>query len=706
MASIDDLKTGPNMTGSGTASGTEDGDILNFGSVNNAASKVKVNRDKQSDTLNLGNANTRKLKKDDDDDFTPPKRKIADLSSLPKRELQGVDLKESIEAEVFKPGGEFEELRERKIKEMQEINDLIDAHNAEVAAKLGIDVPSDEELEKIGQMDMTPAIIGTKYYDQADSFGRAQKKMTTSPLEQKAAAEGKTIEQYISGQDADPDTEIVRDSAGDAVSVITKEFSPTSLDEDSEEYMDELEKEINEELGDVNETIEFVNESESDEDVSVIEETPAEEAVEESVPAEDAIDAPAPEIKEEPKTEEPVKVDVASPKEAEEKKEDTAYDKLQDAVKDPNVGVNVDMHIDEDDIDIELDGDDDDLSASSNVETVDEDENMKQFQASISEKIKPVSKALNLSSFKVVNTPVSLSAALMETKKAAMSWALPNSNQYIAMSEFSGKEIEQLGDTSGTNRYETMKNRYKLFYDHIVSPKPATLEQWLKSISFLDNDHLFFAVYGANFAGSNFIPYDCPKCRNTFLSENIPLENMYKFKDDEVKAKFNKIRNSQESNPVGLYVSEVVQISDKIAIGFRDPSIYNIVFETALLDENFTEKYRDIIAVVSYIDNIYLIQEGTLAPIGYKIDKNNTVKTIKARIITYAKILSKLAPDQYYIILSYLNAINSKNDDITYIKPEVTCNNCESVINEQIVTAESLVFTRAQLASLSATSLN
>ena len=97
---------------------------------------------------------------------------------------------------------------ENKKKEFQEINDLIDQHNAQVAAELGIDVPSDEELQKIGQEDMTPAIIGTKYYDQSDGFGRARKTIKSSPLEERAAKENKTIDQLVSGSDNPVPSEI------------------------------------------------------------------------------------------------------------------------------------------------------------------------------------------------------------------------------------------------------------------------------------------------------------------------------------------------------------------------------------------------------------------------------------------------------------------------------------------------------------------
>ena len=718
MGSINDLRSGPNSTGTGVASGTDDGKVLNFGSVN--ISKANQDEDKGDNTpgvLNLGsvnvNATKRKIKSTDnvdEDEYAPPKRKIADLSTLPKRDdTAGVDIKESIEDEVFKPGGDFDNLLSEKKKEYQEVLDLIDEHNAQVAAELGQEVPTDEELEEIGTEDMTAALIGTKYYNQSDDFGRASGEMKTSPLEMKAAREGKTLDQYVSGEDGSKSAKVITDKNGNPISINDPESTNKFSLDSEEEYMDELEKEINEEIGTIDENIELIStDSNNENDEEVIEEIAEDiEAIEDDEPEEQE------ETKEEPKRNIKKDVDpddnipIIEPKVVEPKKEEekTSYEKVENAVKDPNVGVDVNMSIDEDDIDIELEGDD---TAISDIKVVDEDENMKEFQAAISEKIKPVTKALNLNSFKVINKPVSLSEALNKTKKAAMSWALPNSNQYIAMSEFSGKEIEQLGDTSGLNRYEIMKNRYQLFYNHIISPKAATFEQWIKTTSFLDNDHLYFAVYGANFAGSNFIPYDCSSCKNTFLSDNIPLEDMYKFKDDEAKEKFNKIRNQQNTTPAGLYVSEVVQISDTIAIGFRDPSIYNIIFETAMLDDTFTEKYRDIIAVLSYIDNIYLINAETqsIAPISYKIDKNNTAKTIKARIITYAKILEKLAPDQYYIILSYLNAINSRGDEITYIKPEVTCPNCGTVIPEQEVTAESMVFTRAQLASLSATSLN
>ena len=113
----------------------------------------------------------------------------------------------------------------------------------------------------------------------------------------------------------------------------------------------------------------------------------------------------------------------------------------------------------------------------------------------------------------------------------------------------------------------------------------------------------------------------------------------YKFDNEESEKKFKEIRESQQSKMTGLYVSEVTQISDKIAIGFRDPSIYTMIFEPIRLDEKFLNKYRDPIAIISYIDNIYYInaENQTLSPINYKIDTNNMAKTVKAKTCKKSK---------------------------------------------------------------------
>jgi hypothetical protein len=276
------------------------------------------------------------------------------------------------------------------------------------------------------------------------------------------------------------------------------------------------------------------------------------------------------------------------------------------------------------------------------------------------------------------------------------------------MQETNRTEISTLGSNSGLNQYSIVYNRYKLILDHMVGDnKPKDVESFVKSISFFDNDDLYGGIYVANFSESNYIPYDCPKCSHTFLSDNISIEDMYSFEKDEDKKMFDDIRKEAHYQLSNLYTSEVVPITDNYAFAFREPSIYSIIFETALLDEKFTNKYRDIISVISYIDEIYFIDQEnmSLSPIGYKRFPTNKMKDTKSRIIEYAKIINSLSPDKYNIILAYLAAINNNHTGMKWKLPECTCPKCGTVIKERETTAENLVFTRHQLAALAITSL-
>ncbi len=408
------------------------------------------------------------------------------------------------------------------------------------------------------------------------------------------------------------------------------------------------------------------------------------------------------ELESEPDVIEEVKVKLptstnSSIAEVEKERTATVYGKISKTVLSKDLGVNASFDIDPED---QLD--------DEKVEKVDEEENLEALRRAISEKIAPVSKRFDISTFSIQNKPVTAKSIMDSKEYTVADWALLSAKAHIAMREFSGKELSVLGDDGGLNRFSVMKNRYKLFYDHLSGDnKPESFESWLKSMSFLDNDHLYGAVFIANFAGANYIPYDCGKCKKTFLSENIPTENMYRFKTNEDAANFNAIRDGKVNEMHDLYVSEVIPVNEKVAIAFREPSIYSIIFETSLLDEQFADKYKEVISVISYIDNIMIIdaENKTISPLYYKRYPENKVKDIKSRIIEFAKILSTLSPDEYSIVLAYLNSINSLNDSIVYQLPEVTCPHCGNVIKAQDTSAESLVFMRHQLAALATTSI-
>ena len=362
-----------------------------------------------------------------------------------------------------------------------------------------------------------------------------------------------------------------------------------------------------------------------------------------------------------------------------------------------------------DNIDTSLEVEDENLP-----EPVDEsDDLLKKLQVLATEKLKPVSKRLDISSFTVVKKPISNTTQFNVNPVKAAKWVLMNQNATVLMREFTGAELERLREfTQDGNSVTSLTKRYRLIYDHIDSPKPEKFETWLKTTPFSDEDNYFFAIYIASFKGANYIPRDCSDqttCKETWLTDDINIMDMVKFENNEAKDKFTKIYQEEDSSmtKAGLYVSEIVPLSDTVAVAFREPSIYTRI-ELSSLEQEFREKYRAILEFVPYIDSLYFINqaEGTLTPVGYKLFADNSIRTTKSKIQQFAKVLSTLSIDEFGTIRPYVNNIASRTNGLNYIYPECTCPKCGSVVPEVVTSAEELLFTRYQLGALVNTSLN
>lgn len=355
----------------------------------------------------------------------------------------------------------------------------------------------------------------------------------------------------------------------------------------------------------------------------------------------------------------------------------------------------------------DLDIDDEDLLDISEENTSNEvtDEEMDELKKQIKEKL---SGNNGTTGFTVVSKAVSLNAALAECTNSqnAVDWPLLSAGRNITMRPFSGAEIDSLNKgNSGRNSFNTLKDIYRTIYDHIISEKPD-FEQWLKVTSFMDLDHIYMAIYKASFLGANYIPYNCTSetCNHVFLSDNIDIMDMCKFKDEAAKKRFMDIYENSDTisaEDSKLYKTTIVQVSPKIAIGFREPSIYNTVFENSILDQAFINKYTKLLTMMVYIDNIYIIKDGQAMPIAYKVDKQSAAKTAKYRIATYAKIIKTLSSDAYNSVIATIAAINDLGDSVQYVIPEYTCPKCHHTISEEVRPALQLLFSRHQLNLLS-----
>ena len=367
-------------------------------------------------------------------------------------------------------------------------------------------------------------------------------------------------------------------------------------------------------------------------------------------------------------------------------------------------------NIDDTDLDIEL------ASADLDLDIVDEEEEqeteddrdaiLENLKRLATEKLKPASKKLDISSFTVLKKPSSNTKLFKEQQVKAAKWVLPGQNNVVLMKEFLGSELEDLREYSeDPSSLESLSKRYHLIYDHIVSSKPATFEAWIKSVPFSDVQHYIFAIYIASFKGANYLPAECTntKCKETFLTDNINIMNMVKFDNDKAKNDFTVLYNSQPkmSSKTGLYSTEIVPLSDKLAVSFKVPTIYSL-FEIASLNDRAKDKFSSILEFVPYIDNVYMIDiaNQSLTPCGFKVYKENMTKTVVSKLNMINKMFKTLTIDEYSPIRSYVAEIDKKALDISYIFPEITCPKCGTKIEEQPATAEDLVFTRYQLGAL------
>lgn len=556
-------------------------------------------------------------------------RTAANFNTLPpdKSENLGVDIKESLESDIFAKGGPFDQYVKEKTEEVKE-------WYAEEAAKAQAKA---EEAEQAKEDAESPHI-------------EEEEDMDTTIL---PATNGRIID--ITKKEKKPAMKVNDQDIKEEIKAPVEEYKYG----DEYEY-DDLEYDIEEE------------EEEAEEDPEPI-----------TVPVE-----PGPAIVE-PQPEVHNAEEIISTEPVEEPKKESSIDKI-DRVTRRIMSV-----------DLVSDVDDEDEDDNSLVETKEEDE-IEILRSLISQKIVPVSKKLDISSFAIAKKATN-SNNIFETKEAAIAkWVLPASGICILLREISGANLETMR-TLLTRRIPDMRGVLKIIYDHIVSPKPESFEVWMKSIAFADYDHLFMAIYIAAFAEANFLPIDCAECKKPYLTEDIDIMDMVKFKDDEAKEKFTDLYNAEPVNPNGLYVTENVAISEKFAIAFREPSLYTVLIEAQYFDDKFNRKYQQAIALLPYIDNIYYIdiERRCLIPIEFKRIANDPAKTARLKVKKIDAILNSFTVDENSILSAYTDKINNRIDWFSYRIPESTCPNCKHVNPaDENQTASALVFLRNRLGAL------
>jgi len=359
--------------------------------------------------------------------------------------------------------------------------------------------------------------------------------------------------------------------------------------------------------------------------------------------------------------------------------------------------------IDQDELDEELDDIEDEEEV---VDKAEETKKIEELKSEIVTLLKPTQSKVDFTKFTINKTPISASKILTlgETTKHVADWMLYSAKKSVSLSELNGQEIEKFNPAAiNRNRINAYKTIYSILYMHLVDDnKPPTLEAWVKMLNFFDIKHLNFAAYKACFEGTNFIPYSCtnPRCKKIFMRD-MPIGNMIKYKTPEIEAAV-KLLVAKDTTSSSTYETTLIQLSANYAITLRPPTVYSVVFENSILDEKFTEKYNDILGIISYIDEIYYIDTATmqLSPINTNPDSTSLGKTVRRKIKVYSEILKTLNSDEYSNLLVEMRKINQMGtDDIEYILPATKCD-CGTEIPEVAKDPIDLLFTRHQLVAL------
>lgn len=348
-----------------------------------------------------------------------------------------------------------------------------------------------------------------------------------------------------------------------------------------------------------------------------------------------------------------------------------------------------------------------DLESELNVEMDDtnstEETMLNELRSAVKQNIPAIKNKINLRNFKISDTPISAAkvSAFSIADVNQADWVLPNAERVVTVRGLSGPELFSMNpQNSNKSRINTFRQIYGIIYKHIVSKKPSSFDEWLKVTRFSDIDHLYAALHRATFSGSNFVHYECPECNHVFIKD-YDFEDMVQYRDDKAKEKIHRILNSADTS-IPSYDVKLSQISDDYVIGLKDPSIWNMVMETAALSEDFLSKYEDLMDTMSFIDSIYLIDRSTneLKPVSFDYDKNQPAKSTARKIIILSDIIKTLSSDNYFDLRNQIAQLFASSNDMTYKIPEAVCPKCGHKFEEVATGGMQMLFTRHQLGAL------
>lgn len=396
-------------------------------------------------------------------------------------------------------------------------------------------------------------------------------------------------------------------------------------------------------------------------------------------------------------------------------KEETVDDIEAELLDQPTVPEQTVVDPEDDDKELDIIDDDiiNDLGLADEMREIEEKEReerlnkrMATFKDQLRTMLVPNKAKTDLSKFKILKSTMPASNILSKQAEETpyYTWVLPYTGISVSVSPLSAIEIQNLINTEeGRNNVEAARAQFELIWKHL-HPKcnAGSFENWCKKIHYADIDHLYFAVYKACFQNANIIGFQCQntKCDNIFAEKREIME-MVKFGSDKDKELFDKLYQKDPSVDCTLE-EDLMEVSDKYAIGVGPITLYNILFEINFVDKAMTEKYDTFVGMAATIKSLYRIDEEkeALIPIAFRTDKNDVVKTYKYRIASLYKIFNTLSDIDLNDISDRIGEYADRyaeSINISYQMPAATCPECGDEIQAAEAPAQQLVFIRHRL---------
>ena len=342
------------------------------------------------------------------------------------------------------------------------------------------------------------------------------------------------------------------------------------------------------------------------------------------------------------------------------------------------------------------------------------------LKSEILQKIVKTGKSLDTTQYAVSNKVVSIKDVLRKQKMQpntlrTATWPLMFAGRAFTASALRGPEVSllfEVGSDEDPNGVGITPNQINILYEHDMNPyKPPTPQAWAKTIPYTDLDNIFAALFVASLDGANYIPRGCndPKCQYQFITDKFGIDDLIHFPNDETKKRFEEVRHIKPTPEDSTsYESVINVINDDFAVGLKMPSLYSMVYEFGTLNAAFNRKYASVVAVLQYIDYIYMIDPDSKEyhPIAWKIYAGDTAKSYRSKISTYSKIMQNFSDTDFSVLIALINTFTKTRADkmvTEFVIPEMRCPKCGAVIPEDPITAKVMVFMKQRLVNIATT---